>query len=145
MIKTAEDIKQDIRQMLIGSDLANAISGDIYYSYGDDDDRPKDSELEDIVIVVTEGDTADVQAGTFTLVIYVPDVDSYGDGTMRADGARLSELATLAERWRRSLAVTATNYHFPQRQPTILTLAELHPNVHQHFVSVGVRYRYYDE
>jgi hypothetical protein len=142
MIKTAEDIKQDIRNLLLNSELAQSINGGIYYGYGDDDDRPKDSTKEDIVIIFTEGTTGEIQKGTITLVIYVPDIDMTGDGTMRPDGQRINELSRLAEDWRESLTVPRTSYCFPAQQPTILSMAE--PNVDQHFISVKLKFKYYN-
>jgi len=76
MTKTGTEIMLDFYTMLSNSSIVDEISGKIYY----DGQRPRDSVLEDIIIIFTEADAAQVQSGTITLNLYVPFIYNSSDG-----------------------------------------------------------------
>lgn len=136
-MKTASQIQGDIYQMLQSTELSAMISGGVYR----DGYRPRDSKLEDIIVIFTNGEVGEVEIGTVTINIYVPDIDPYTNGVMVKDGVRCAELESAAARWVEQLTADKSNYIFRLTQ-TIYTEAE--PDINQHFVVVSLRYKYYE-
>lgn len=136
-MKTASQIQGDIYQMLQSSELSAMISGGLYR----DGYRPRDSKLEDIIVIFTYGEVGEVETGTVTINIYIPDIDPFANGVLVKDGARSAELESAAARWVESLTVDKSNYKFRLAQ-TIYTESE--PDIYQHFVVVSLRYKYYE-
>ncbi|MBR6250122.1 MAG: hypothetical protein IKR17_02875 [Bacteroidales bacterium] len=138
-MKTGSQIQGDI-YALIKADtaLCTGISGGVYR----DGYRPRDSRLEDIVVIFTEGSVGDIDTGTVTVNIYVPDIDSFSNGVMVQDGARTAQLEALAAAWVESLTANRSNYLFHLAQ-TIYTEADA--EINQHFVVVSLKYKYYDK
>lgn len=136
-MKTASQIQGDIYHLLVGSELSNMVTGDVYR----DGYRPHDSSLEDVIVIFTTGNVAGIQSGVVTLNIYIPDIDPYGNGVMVQDGERSAELEAAAAQWVDSLTTDKSNYRFDLRQ-TIYTEAD--PNIKQHFVVVSLKYKYYE-
>ena len=56
--------------MLQSTELSAMISGGVYR----DGYRPRDSKLEDIIVIFTNGEVGEVEIGTVTINIYVPDI-----------------------------------------------------------------------
>lgn len=106
MAKTGKQIQGDIRRMLAGSKLAEAVSGGVYRNGY----RPRDSRKEDIIVTFTTGIPDQIETGVVTVNIYVPDIDPCGNGVFVEDGRRTEQLEALAQQWADSLtaAVTAT-------------------------------------
>lgn len=136
MTKTGKQIEQDLWMMLSDSILGLSITGKVYRK----GQRPRDSKLEDAVVIFTSGSTSQIQNGVVTINIYVPDKDFYGNGQLLEDGNRTSELEERAQRWVDGLTCDLSNYKFKLRQ-TITTDNE--PEIHQHFVVVILEYDYY--
>ncbi len=136
MAKTGKQIQGDIYQLLRDSDLARMITGDVY-RYGM---RPRDSRLEDAVVIFTTGVPTQVEEGVVTINIYVPDVDPYENGVLVEDGERTEELEAAAQQWVESLTTSVSNYKF-RLQMAIFTEEE--PEINQHFVVVRLGYQYY--
>lgn len=136
-MKTASQIQGDIYQMLQSTELSAMISGGVYR----DGYRPRDSKLEDIIVIFTNGEVGEVEIGTVTINIYVPDIDPYTNGVMVKDGVRCAELENAAARWVEQLTADKSNYIFRLTQ-TIYTEAEA--DINQHFVVVSLRYKYYE-
>ena len=132
MAKTAKQVQTDIIALLRGSELATEISGEVYRNGL----RPRDSRLEDAVVIFTTGLPDEIETGVVTVNIYVPDIDPYENGVLVEDGERTETLEILAQGWVDSLLGSGTNYVFELRQ-TIYTEAELK----QHFVVVKLGYR----
>lgn len=135
--KTGKQIEGDIYAMLRNSTLSTMISGGVYRKGY----RPKDSKLEDAIVIFTGGFSTEIQTGVVTVNIYVPDIDPYDNGTLVEDGGRTAELELLAKEWVKSLTLDRSNYNFSLSQ-TIYTEEE--PSINQHFVVVKLAYRYYD-
>lgn len=136
---TAKQVQTDVIALLQGSELAASISGKIYRGTADDSYRPRDSKKEDIIVIFTTGTAEQIEEGTVTINIYVPDVSVYGDGTLMEDGSRTLELERLAAQWVDSLQDCKTDYRFTLQQ-TIWT--EREPSLNQHFVVVKLAYQH---
>ncbi len=139
MKKTAKQIQGDIIELLKGSDLTAALTGDVYRGDGDKSYRPRDSRLEDTIVIFTSGlNDEDVETGVVTLNIFVADIDPYQDGTMVENGARTAEIEELAQAWVESQTAAKSNYLF-ELQQTIATYAAT--TTDEHYVSVALKYR----
>lgn len=131
--KTAKQIQDDIYNLLRDSTLSSMISGAVYKRGF----RPRDSRLEDAVVIFTVGFPGDVQSGVVTLNIYIPDIDPFGNGVMVEDGARTAELEAAAQEWVDSLTCAVSNYKF-RLQSAITTDEE--SDIQQHFVVISLAY-----
>ncbi|MCF0187946.1 MAG: hypothetical protein HUK04_00405 [Bacteroidaceae bacterium] len=136
MAKTGNQVIGDIRQMLIDSTLATMISGEIYRR----GTRPRDSQKEDAVVGFSAGLPDEIQTGVAIVNIYVPDIDTDGNGTWIEDGERAEEIERLAQAWADSLTAEVSCYKFRLAQ-TIYT--EEDPDIHQHFVTVRLHFEYF--
>lgn len=132
---TASQVQSDVYQMLRQSTLASMISGAVYRAGY----RPRDSRVEDAIVIFTAGLTAEVETGVVTIDIYVPDIDPFGNGVLVEDGARTAELEQAAAEWVRTLTADKSNYKFSLNK-TIYTEADT--DINQHFVVVALEYRY---
>lgn len=141
MARTAHQIQGDIRDLIEGSSLAGAVSGKVYRGNPEDSDRPRDSKLEDIVVVFTTGTPEQIHEGVVTVKIYVPDIDTYGNGDYVEDGKRCEALEAEADKWYESLH-GRTDYLFGL-QDTIHTQSDT--EIGQHYVVVRLRYRCLEE
>lgn len=137
---TAKQIQSDIISLLEGSTLVESVSGAVYRGTPDSSYRPRDSRLEDIVVIFTSGLPEEVETGVVTIHIYVPDIDLYDDGVLVEDGRRTEAIEALAEDWVKSLTCDRSNYKFNLRQ-TIHTQSQ--PELHQHFVVVRLGYEFF--
>lgn len=137
MAKTAKQVQTDIISLLRGSELAAEISGEVYRNGL----RPRDSRLEDAVVIFTTGLPDEIETGVVTVNIYVHDIDPYENGVFVEDGERTETLEILAQGWVDSLLGSGTNYVFELRQ-TIHTEAE--PDIKQHFVVIKLGYDLYE-
>lgn len=102
--------------------------------------RPRDSKLEDAVVIFTGGFANEIQSGVVTVNIYVPDIDPREDGVLTEDGERTEELERAADDWVKTLTASRGCYHFRLGQ-TITT--EYEPEIQQHFVVVKLYYRFF--
>ena len=89
MIKSDIEIKDDIYKFIKGSALEKAISGKLKKTK-----RPKDSNLEDIVISVLDNSCGQIQEAFINVNIYVPDI--MNNGQTEENTIRLRELCNLA-------------------------------------------------
>lgn len=102
--------------------------------------RPRDSKLEDAIVIFTTGLPDQIQTGVVTINIYFPDIDAYNNGVLVENALRGSQLELLAAEWVDSLTAGVSNYKF-ELQQTIYTEAEA--AINQHFVVVKLKYRYF--
>lgn len=137
MTKTGIQIQKDVYQFLLGSELNKVTSGNVYHNGL----RPRDSLLEDIIVIFTTGTTSDIQAGIITIHIFVPDISPYSNGTSTPNLARIQEIEIAAMQWVNSLTTDKSSYLF-RLQQTIC--AEYEENINQHFVVVKLHYKYID-
>lgn len=137
MAKTAKQVQTDIINLLERSELVSEISGDVYRSGY----RPRDSRLEDAIVIFTTGLPDEIETGVVTINVFVPDIDPFNNGVLVEDGERTSALEALAQSWVDSLSAAMSNYAF-ELQQTIYTEAE--PDINQHFVVVKLKYRLFE-
>lgn len=136
MAKTGKQVQGDIYRLFKGSTLYTMISGDVYRNGY----RPRDSRLEDAVVIFTAGLPDQIQTGVVTVNIFVPDIDPYDNGVFVEDGQRTEELERLAQAWVDSLTAAVSCYKFKLMQ-TIYTEEEA--DVNQHFIVVKLGYEYF--
>lgn len=137
-MRTAAQIADDFYKALKGSDLARRLSGKVYHSGL----RPVGSRKEDAVVVFTSGQAGQIDEGTVTVIIYVPDICIDGSKTLVANRRRATEVEIAALDWVRGLQKTLTDYEIELSQ-SIDTYAD--EDTEQHFVSVRIGYRSFDE
>lgn len=141
MSKTSKQVQSDVIALLQNSPLAASVSGAVYRGTPDSSFRPRDSKLEDIVVIFTTGYPYEIETGVVTIQIYVPDIDPYGDGVLVEDGRRTEQIERLADEWVNSLTCDRSNYKFKLRQ-SIHT--QSNTDIHQHFVVVRLGYSLYE-
>ena len=132
MIKTRGQVQDDVMNLLYGSPLASTLSGGVYFNGY----RPRDSKLEDAVLIFTTATADQVQQGIITINIYVPDIDVYGNGILIEDGVRTREIEVALNEWVDSVSITS-DYHFSLDQ-AITT--EANTDVNQHFVVARIQF-----
>lgn len=132
---TAKQVQNDIYQMLRTSTLSSMISGAVYKAGY----RPRDSRLEDAIVIFTAGLTSEVETGVVTINIYVPDIDAFENGVLVEDGARTAELENAAAEWVETLTAEKSNYKFSLNK-TIYTEADT--DIMQHFVVIVLEYKH---
>ena len=137
MTRTSKQIQGDIYRFLKDSALSSLITGDVYRSGM----RPRDSKSEDAVVTFVTGTIGDVQSGVVVVNIYVKDIDPFCNGVLVEDSRRTEEIELAADQWVESLTCAVSDYKFGLVQ-TIQTFEE--PAINQHFVSVRLRYDYYN-
>lgn len=138
MAKTGKQIQGDIYQLFKDSTLYTMISGNVYRrGY-----RPRDSRLEDAVVIFTTGMPDQIQMGVVTVNIFVPDIDPYDNGVLVEDGERTEIIERLAADWVDSLSADISCYRFKLMQ-TIYT--EKEAEINQHFVVVKLAYKYFGD
>ena len=127
MAKTGSQIEGDVYALLKRSTLSSMISGGVY--------------REGAVVIFTTGLADEIQTGVVTVNIYFKDFALHSsNGVLVKDGRRAEELERLADAWVRSLTAAKSCYLFRLHE-TIHT--EPAPDIHQHFVVVKLRYRFY--
>lgn len=134
--KTSTQVQGDFYEMLRDSDLAKGLSGEVYR----DGFRPRDSRLEDAVVVFTAGAVEEIESGVVTINIFCPDIDPYANGVTVADGARLGEIEMASAQWVETLTAAKSDYLIRLKE-TIHTTAD--EEIRQHFVVIKLSYRYF--
>jgi hypothetical protein len=130
-MKTGKQIQSDVIELLKNSELANLVTGKIYR----DGYRPRNSQLEDIIVIFTTGLAEQIQTGIITINIYVPDLETEG-GVMVENGRRCEELEIAACEWIETLT-SLSAYKFTLQQ-TVYT--ENDADINQHFVVIKLKY-----
>ncbi len=133
-MKTAKDIQGDIKTLFENSAVARLINGKVYRKGY----RPRDSRLEDAVIIFTAGLPEQIQTGVVTVHVYVPDTEL--GGVYVEDGERTAEIERAVQDWVESLTPAVSPYKFAL-QATITT--EAAPDIQQHFIVAMLRYEYF--
>lgn len=131
MIKGTTQIEQDIYDALAPF-FAGKVSGELYPS----DTRPRDSQLEDVVIAASDATPDQYQKGRVRILIFVPDIDN-NSGRPVKDAERLQELEQLGEPIRDLLNDTLLEYAFE-----FLTAPSTghDPATPEHFVNIHLQY-----
>ena len=137
MAKTGKQVQSDVLALLKSSALPSMISGKVYRKGY----RPRDSKLEDAIVIFTTGLPGQIETGVVTVNIYIPDVDPCANGVLVEDGQRCEELEQAAAVWVDSLTCAVSKYKFKLQQ-TIYTEEE--PDIKQHLIVVKLRYEYFE-
>lgn len=140
-MKTAKEIQEDVINLLKGSTLREQVTGGVYPGGL----RPRDSRLEDIEVIFTLGNPGQVESGVVTINVFCPDIsEGYGSKPKeRVENARRTrEIERLLAEWVETLTPATTGGYLFTPASTILTLPE--EETDQHFTSVKLKYRYYD-
>lgn len=130
--KNALKIEDDIYKVLV--DVFPGIIGGTLYKEGT---RPLDASTEDAVIIVSGGDTEQVQTVRAHINIYVPDVDN-GSGNLVEDKTRLAELSDYDE----TIVETLNNALFEEYSFRLNKITDTfaEPDINQHFVNVNLEF-----
>ena len=137
-MRTASQITADFYKSLKSSELARLINGGVYH----EGQRPANSRKEDAVVVFTAGLAGQVDSGTITVLVYVPDIDADGTGVPLENKRRTAEIASAALDWVKGMQTALTGYRIELSQAIATSSEEL---LRQHFVSVRISYESFDE
>ncbi|MFI3322065.1 MAG: hypothetical protein R3Y50_06020 [Rikenellaceae bacterium] len=137
---TAKQILHDVYTRLRNSTFASQLSGDVYKqsSPKSKSPRPRDSKLEDAIVIFTTGDADQIQQGIVTINIYVSDINPYSNGVYEEDGQRCEDIEVMANEWAETLIEESNDYLFELGQ-AIYTEAE--PDINQHFIVIKLKYK----
>jgi len=134
MAKTGKQVQSDVLALLKSGALPSLITGKVYRNGY----RPRDSKLEDAIVIFTAGLPDQIQTGVVTINIYVPDFDAFANGVLVEDGQRTGQLEIAAAQWVETLTAAKSDYKFSLQQ-TIYTEEE--PDINQHFVVIKLKYK----
>lgn len=137
-MRTASQITGDFYKALRNGALAKELNGGVYR----EGLRPVSSRQEDAVLVFTQGTAGQLDTGTITVLVFVPDIDNDGTGSLVEDKRRTAEIEAAALSWVKGLQSDLTGYKTELAQ-TILTLPDI--AIKQHFISVKINYESLDE
>lgn len=138
-MKTAKEIQEDVIDLLKGSTLREQVTGGVYPGGL----RPRDSRREDIEVIFTLGNPGQIESGVVTINVFCPDVpEGFTPGAKVENARRTREIERLLAEWVETLTPATTGGYLFTPANTILTLPE--EETDQHFTSVKLGYRYYD-
>ena len=92
-MKTWTKVEQDFYNGISQTELANSVNGKLY-RFGC---RPKNSEVEDIVIKVSSLDAAQLQSGTVAVMVFCKDLGGDKTGWLVPNISRIEELESLVD------------------------------------------------
>lgn len=140
MARTEKEIQADIIELVKDDRLSSLVSGAVYR----DGLRPRDSRLEDIVVVFTAGNVSGgeelIQQGTVTVLVYCPDIAPWNNGVYVEDAKRIETLERIAQDWVDSLTCEVSNYKFRLRNA--IHSVPIY-DIRQHAISIALDYDYY--
>lgn len=136
-MRTAAQISADFYKALKGSSLAGQLNGGVYY----EGFRPVNSTLEDATIVFTQGNAGQIDSGTITVLVFVPDIDHDGTGALVENKRRTAEIESAALQWVKELQEQLTAYNIELAQAISTTADE---TISQHFVSIKIDFQSFD-
>ncbi len=132
MKKTATKVELDVYNLIEASTLMDSLSGGAYLS----GTRPKNSKLEDVVIIFLTGTDGDIQEGVVNVNAFVNNIDFNGSKTK--DSQRCEALEGLLNDFVNSNGMSE-NYLF-ELKGMIQTFEA--PDINQHFVNAKLKFRY---
>lgn len=135
-MKTGQQIVTDIIGLLRGTEIARTIGGSIYRQ----GTRPRSSKSEDMVIIFTEGDAEQFQAGLVTINVFVPDIPTTTDGVFVPNSGRCEEIEAASARSVESIK-NVSNYRLSLRD-AIYTMRD--EEINQSFVVIRLNFKYFD-
>lgn len=136
MSRTGPEVEKDVFDIIAASSLKDKVNGVVCM----EDERPKDSDLEDIEVKFVSGLPGVIETGSVVVFIYVKDVDTYGDGTLRQNKPRLKQLARYAENWVKDISGRSVEIGYKFEKLFALNTQKA-PDIHQHFISIRLHYK----
>lgn len=132
--KTELEIQTDLFKLLKNSDLNSCINGSVYQNGM----RPRDSSLEDAVVIFTTGLSGQVQTGVLTVNIFVPKISNNLNGTLQPNLTRILALEKEAQAFVDSLTASVSDYKFNQWQ-TIYSMDD--EDLQQTIIVIKLKYK----
>ncbi len=133
-MKTGHQIQSDVFALLKDSAFIGGLSGALYRQ----GTRPRDSKLEDCVVIFTTADAEQVQNGVVTLNVYVPDIYPFGTGTPVENIARCEELEGRLQEWVNAQTAGVSDYLFRLKSAVHTQRDE---TIHQSFVVARLSFK----
>lgn len=133
-MKSDIEIEDELYSIIKDSPLDKATNGDIYQG---PDERPDNSQLEDIEIIVIANQNGDIEKATININIYVKDVPM--QGKVRRNKPRLRQLARLGNAMFKG-AINMEGYRITLESQGTYRLHQ----VNQHYVNFKLNYKYYN-
>lgn len=133
-MKTGHQVQTDVYNLLKGSSFVAGLSGGLYRQ----GTRPRDSRLEDCVVIFTTADAEQVQEGVVTLNVYVPDIYPYASGLPVEDIARCEEVEGALQGWVDAQTAGVSDYLFKLKSAIHTQRDE---EIHQSFVVARLSFR----
>lgn len=134
MAKTAKEVVGDVITLIKADALASTVDGDIYR----EGYRPRDSRMEDIVVIHTAGVPGQISRGVVTIHVYVPDIEF--NGVTVENGSRCEVIERALQSFAESLTADKSCYLF-RLQATVTT--EDAAEIEQHFAVAMLAYEYF--
>jgi hypothetical protein len=135
-MKTGHQVQTDVFSMLKGSALVGGLSGGLYRQGL----RPRDSKVEDCIVIFTTADAEQVQEGVVTINVYVPDIYPYANSVPVENVQRCEAIEGLLQEWVEEHAAT-TDYYFSLKSAVHTQRDE---EIHQSFVVARLSFRILD-
>lgn len=136
MSRTGPEVEKDVFDIIAASSLKNKVNGVVCM----EDERPKDSDLEDIVVKFVSGIPGVIETGSVAVLIYVKDIDLYGDGTLRQNKPRLKTLSQEAASWVKDISKRSVETGYKFRLLFSINTQEA-TDIHQHYLSIRLHYK----
>jgi hypothetical protein len=133
-MRTSKEIQTDLLALLVGSPLAQAISGKVYRG----GQRPRDSKNEDVTLHITSVTASQRQEGVAVVNIFVPDIHVGMTATLTEDARRTAELERIATNWAEGLTTNLTGEYLIRLASAVYTMRE--EDTKEHFVVVRLRF-----
>lgn len=131
MRKTGLQVEADIFNIIKDSPLKSAVNGDVYR----DGMRPLNSNKEDIVVSFMTGLAGDIEDGTVTVHIYIPDMDT-GSGVKVKNLGRLRTMEALAD----TVVSSTTGGEYKMTLGSTIQSFKAE-DISQHFVDVKIKFK----
>lgn len=128
---TGQQVTQQVYNLLKDSPLASFITGGVYKK----GQRPRDSKLEDAVVMFVSGLDSQIQTGVVVINIFVPDITN--ENRLVENIKRCEQIEVEADEWVNSLTADVSDFLW-RKARTIYT--EQDAEINQHFVSIRLKF-----
>lgn len=98
--------------LIQGTSIPSIINGKVYR----EGTRPRDSKVEDLVIIFTTADAEQFQKGVITLNLFVPFIPNANNGVMLENSLRCEQLEVALQTAIKSITTSKSNYRFYLRE-----------------------------
>jgi len=140
MRKIAEDIEEDVFNLVKADAIADLITGNVYKN----GTRPFNSVLEDIVVTFLAGVDGQKQRGILNINAYVSNIDN-GNEVFVKDILRCKTIGTALNSFKESvmssrIILNPTGYRFLSDESIIQTFEE--DEINQHYVNLRLKFEF---